>query len=463
MMLRWPPNLAHLQPPAHVHFIGLGGIGMSGLARMLAQLGYRVSGCDAADSPLLETLRAEGIIVHLGHDPAHVQDADLVVITSAVHAAHPEVTAAVTRRRPVVKRAALLGWLTAGTTCVAVAGTHGKSTTAGMISLILERAGLSPSFAVGAEVRDLGANARLGSGAAFVVEADEYDYSFLHLEPEVAVVLNIEHDHPDLFPTQAAVEAAFRRFLERVRPGGSVVLSRDDPGGRRLAHALARCEVRTVTFGTSELADWRVTGEVNPVLAGPGGRSWNLGLRVPGWHNRLNAAAAVAAAAALGVDPETSLRALEAFSGVGRRFELWGQGQGIAVIVDYAHHPSEIRATIAAARERYPDARLWVIFQPHTYSRTRAFFSDFAAALGLADQTILTPVYAAREADPGDVSLERLALRIEPGPARLAASPQAAAELVAELAGPGDVVLVLGAGDVWKAAPALLEYLGGSA
>lgn len=461
MKLRWPSHLAHLEPPAHVHFVGLGGIGMSGLARMLAQLGYWVSGCDAADAPLLHALRAERIVVSLGHDPAHVEDVDLVVITSAVRADHPEVAAAVARRLPVVKRAALLGWLTAGATCVAVAGTHGKSTTAAMITLILEQSGQPPSFAVGAEVRDFGTNARLGSGAIFVVEADEYDYSFLHLEPAVAVVLNVEHDHPDLFPTPASVEAAFRRFLERVRPGGTVVLSGDDPGCRRLANTLALCEVCVVTFGTSGQVDWRVTGGADVRLVGPDGRAWSLGLRVPGWHNRLNAAAAVAAAAALGVEPETSLRALEEFSGVGRRFELWGEGQGIAVIVDYAHHPSEIRATIAAARERYPSARLWVIFQPHTYSRTRAFFGEFAAALGLADQVILTPVYAAREVDPGDVPLERLALRIEPGPARLAASPRAAAQLVAELVEPGDVVLVLGAGDVWKAAPALLEFLGG--
>ncbi len=457
------PTLSSLAPPAHVHFVGLGGIGMSGLARMTAQLGYRVSGCDAVDAPLLHVLRAEGIAVQVGHDPRHVEDADLVVVTSAVRAHHPEVAAAAERRRPVVKRAALLGWMTTGATCVAVAGTHGKSTTAGMIALILERAGMSPSFAVGAEVRDLGTNARLGTGTAFVVEADEYDYSFLHLEPAVAVVLNVEHDHPDLYPTPASVEAAFRRFTERVRPGGTVVLSGDDPGCQRLARSLAERGLRVVTFGMGGQVDWRVTGESAPALRGPAGEYWHLGLQVPGWHNRLNAVAAVAAAAELGVEPESSVRALEAFSGVGRRFELWGQPNGVTVIVDYAHHPSEIRATISAARERFPGSRLWVIFQPHTYSRTRAFFGEFARALGLADEVILTPVYAAREVDPGDVSLERLARRVEPAPARLVADGRAAAEFVAERVAPGDVVLVLGAGDIWQAAPVLLDYLGGNA
>jgi len=460
MSVRWPPDLAYLKPTAHLHFIGLGGIGMSGLARMLAQLGYRVSGCDTVDAPLLETLRAQGIEVWTRHDPEHVVQADLVVVTSAVRAHHPEVAAAVRLRRPVVKRAALLGWLTGATTCVAVAGTHGKSTTTAMIAFILEQAGWSPSFAIGAESLDLGTNARLGAGDTFVVEADEYDYSFLSLEPELAVVLNVEHDHPDLFPTLASVEAAFRRFLERVRHGGAVVLSSDDPGCRRLLASLHGCGLRVVTFGSGPEADWILVEEAGTTVIRHQERQWPLALRVPGWHNRLNAVAAVAAASILGAEPESALRTLGAFSGTGRRFEVVGMSQGVTVVVDYAHHPSEIRATISAARERFPGAKLWVIFQPHTFSRTRTFFSEFAKALGLADEVIVTPVYAAREVDPGDVPIERLALQVEPRMARVAANPHAAAQLAAERVSPGDVVLVLGAGDVWVAAPVLLDVLG---
>ncbi len=429
---------------------------MSGLAELLAQAGYPVSGCDASDSPVLARLAQHGIAVSVGHDTAHAAQADLLVVTSAVRASHPEVTAFAAAGRPVVKRAAVLGWFTSRYRTIAVAGTHGKSTTSAMIALILEEAGLQPGFAIGAAVRDRdGVSARAPSGAFFVVEADEYDYSFLSLEPEVAVVLNVDHDHPDLFPDRASVARAFRRFLQRLRPGGLAVLSADDPTTIEFSRDLARHGCQVVTFGGAETADFRVFPDGS--LRDPAGQTWPLTLAVPGWHNRTNAAAAVAAARGIGVAMPTALAALARFSGVGRRFEYLGTVEGAHIIVDYAHHPREVAATIAAARERYPEARVWAVFQPHTYSRTARFLEAFARALEAADMTVVTAVYAAREEPLPGIDGEALARSIRRVPAIAVANPLAAAQVVRSGMRPGDVVLVLGAGDIWKAAVALRE------
>ena len=452
-----------LTPPAHVHLVGIGGAGMSGLARMLRALGYTVTGCDRAASPELDRLQAEGIQVELGHHPAHVHNAAFLVLSAAVSTSEPEIGAAIQRRLPVVKRAAVLGWLSEHRQCIAVAGAHGKSTTSGMIAWILTQAGYHPSFAVGADLRDLGVNARIDTGEAFVVEADEYDYSFLLLRPSIAVVLNIEHDHPDLFPTPAHVERAFQRFLEAVPPGGTAVVAADDPAVQRVLTWLAPRQLQIITFGANPKADWWVEPGDPPQLHGPHNQHWPLHLSIPGWHNRLNAAAAVAAAHAAGVSVPQSLRALAAFHGVSRRFEQWGEVGDIKIFVDYAHHPSEIAATIAAARERFPGCRLWVLFQPHTYTRTRAFLDRFAEVLELADGVVLVPIYAAREADPGIVQSADIGARIQGVPVVVAdALDDAVRRLVSQLHG-DEVILILGAGDVWRAAPALIQALEGHA
>ncbi|MDI3339178.1 MAG: UDP-N-acetylmuramate--L-alanine ligase [Sphaerobacter sp.] len=450
-------------PPATIHLVGIGGIGMSGLARILAARGYRVQGSDAADSPVVSALRAEGVPVTIGHDAANLGAPDLVVVTAAAPETNPEVAAARARGIPVLKRAALLGQLCDERVCLAVAGTHGKSTTSGMLALALLHAGEDPSFAVGAVLKEVGTNAQPGHGPHFVVEADEYDYSFLWLHPHVAVVTNIEHDHPDLFPTREAVLAAFARFVANIRPGGTLVLSADDPGCRDLLARLGTSGPQVITFGADPAADWSLAAAADSggghLVRAPDGRRLHLHLRVPGWHNRLNALAALAAGAAAGIDPARLLPGLAAFTGVGRRFELRGQARGVTVVDDYAHHPTEIRATIAAARERYPGARIWAVFQPHTYSRTRQLLDDFAAALGLADRVVLTAIYPARETDDLGVSSDDIARRITGRPAAVVATPAAAGALVAAEAAPGDVVLVLGAGDIWRASEELLRRL----
>lgn len=447
---------AQLGPVQSLHFLGIGGAGMSGLAELAAAAGFQVSGCDAAETPVLARLRERGIAVYSGHDPQHVQQADVLVVTSAVRADHPEVAAFASQRRPIVKRAALLGWLASGFRTVAVAGTHGKSTTSAMVALALDATGRSPSFAIGAEVPDLGGgNARLGTSECFVVEADEYDYSFLFLEPDVAVVLNVDHDHPDLFPDHASVIRAFRRFLQRLRPHGVAVLSADDPVTSAFADWLRNAGRRVVTFGMHERADFRV--EPQGTLRDPGGRSWPLELAVPGWHNRLNAAAAAAAAVELDVPLAAVLPALARFRGVGRRFQDVGTVAGARLIVDYAHHPREVAATIQAARERFPEARIWAVFQPHTYTRTLRFLDDFARALEKADVAVVTAVYAAREEPLPGVDAGALARRINRIPAIAVPDPAAAAQAVAAGIQAGDVVLFLGAGDIWKAAQALRE------
>ncbi|HMM40362.1 MAG TPA: Mur ligase domain-containing protein [Thermomicrobiales bacterium] len=428
------------EPPARLHMVGIGGVAVSGLARMLARRGYVVTGSDLNDSPTVRELRAEGITVAVGHDAANVGDAGLVVMTAALRPDNPELVEAERRGIRVVKRAALLGLLANPAVCLAVAGSHGKSTTSGMAALALERAGLDPSFAVGATVRELGANARLGSGPHFVVEADEYDYSFLWLRPQVAIVTNVEHDHPDIFPDLDSTFAAFERFADGIPAGGTLVLPAEDPGGQALHDRLraAGYDRRIVTFGERG-GDWRlVERDGGGAAAGPDGQVFELRL---------------AAAEGLGVDAGRLVAGLESFGGVSRRFEVL-RDDDITVVSDYAHHPTEIAATIAAARERYPGRRIVAIFQPHTYSRTRALLDDFAAALGAADLAVLAEIYRARETDSLGVASADIAARMQPQPL-VAGGAFGTAQAARRLLRPGDVALVMGAGDIYEAAEAL--------
>ena len=449
------------EPPAGVHFIGVGGIGMSGLARILHARGFRVSGSDVAASDQTAGLAAEGIPVTIGHgDGTAAAAADLVVITAAVRGENPEVAAAVAAGVPVVKRAALLGALAASRRSVCVAGSHGKSTTSGMLVAALRDLGADPTYAIGAVLAATGTNAAPGAGAEFVVEADEYDYSFWQLTPDIAIVTNVDYDHPDLFPDQAAYDAAFAGFVARIKPGGAVILSRDDAGARRLMDRFASSfDGDPITFGTSGDSDWLLGGEPGAWrVRAPGGPWLDFPLAVPGEHNARNATAALAALARLGHDPVAAARALAGYAGIGRRFEPKGETGGVTVIDDYAHHPTEVAATLAAARDRFPGRRLWAVFQPHTFTRTKALLPEFAAALAPADELMVLDIYAARETDSLAVSSNDL-LGLLPDRAIGGGGPADAAARLATEVRAGDVVLTMGAGDVTAVGPRLLEAL----
>lgn len=445
-------------PPARVHFIGIGGIGMSGLAAVLHDQGYVVTGSDSGSNDQTEQLAASGIEVQRGHsDTANAAAADLVVITAAVRD-NPEIAAATERAIPTIKRAKLLGMLAQQKISIAVAGSHGKSTTSGMLVTALNALGEEPSYFVGAVVGSSGSNSAWTDGEHIVVEADEYDRSFWTLSPDVAIVTNIEFDHPDIY-TQESYDEAFTRFASQIAPDGVLVARGDDPGVARMLPALHLAPFCVVTFGLDETVDWQIVElETGWAVRPPGGEPVPLDLRVPGKHNLLNAAAALAALDGLGFERRAAAHALSMFTGVGRRFDLAGEAAGVTVIDDYAHHPTEIAATLQAARERFPDRRIWAIFQPHTYSRTKALIDDFAAALAVADEIVLLDIYAAREVDDGSVSSAELARRIGPRAQVVSGVPDVV-PAVYPLLRNGDVVLTIGAGDVTHAAPALVRAL----
>jgi UDP-N-acetylmuramate--alanine ligase len=462
------PPLVTLPPPgAHIHIIGIGGIGTSALARVLALWGYRVTGSDAAPSPITAALEREGIGFTVGHHASAVDGASLVVYSAAVRDENAELAAARAAGIPTLKRAALLGLIANARRGLAVAGTHGKSTTSAMLAKICIDAGRDPSFFVGAILQDFGTNARPGGGELVVVEADEYDRSFLQLFPEVAIVTTLEHDHPDIYPTFGAMQEAYLAFMRQIRPGGTIVLSADDPGCVALRPLIEPAVGVTIqTYGRAERADWRIVlnGDGDLVLR-DGAAVARLALAVPGEHNRQNALGALAAAAAVGIAPEVAAGSLGGFHGTGRRFELKGEAGGITVVDDYAHHPTEIAVNLRAVRERYPDRPIWAVFQPHTYSRTQLLLHDFAAALGAADRIVLLDIYAARETDTLGVSADAI-LPLLPDPTRAlrAGRPaDAAALLLRERAAgrlaPGAVVLTLGAGDVTEIGAMVLDGL----
>ena len=454
--------IVHLpESPARIHFVGIGGIGMSGLARIFLARGYQVSGSDAQESPQTESLRALGVPVTIGHtDVVRARVADLVVATAAVTVGNPELEAAHAARRPIIKRAAALGALANARTCVAVAGSHGKSTTSGMITTALLELGHDPSYAVGAVVAASGVNAAPGKGPVMVAEADEYDYSFLELTPDVAVVTNVEFDHPDIFRDQSDYDRAFCRFIESIRTNGTLVMSADDPGCLRLLNDPDfKWPAHIAWFGESDRADWKLSQVgAHWRVVSPDGHDVGMKLQVPGKHNAMNAVAAMSALHALGIDPYVATRALGAYTGVGRRFEPKGEAIGVTVVDDYAHHPTEISATIAAARDRFPGRRIWAIFQPHTFTRTKALLHDWPVALGAADRIGLLDIYPARETDDLGISSDSIAELIPEGAVR-ALSPAAMAEQLELLVSPGDVVLTMGAGNITDLGPLLLERL----
>ena len=453
------------------HFIGIGGIGMCGIAELLLVRGHTVTGSDLAEGATVERLRRLGASIRIGHDAAAVGEADVVVVSSAIRATNPEVQEAERRGIPVIPRAEMLAELMRLQDGIAVAGTHGKTTTTSLIAHILDEAGVDPTVVVGGRVMGAGApdrtGARLGQGSLMVAEADESDGSFLRLAPVIAVITNIEPEHMDHYGTPEALDAAFVEFANRLPFWGRAVLGIDHPGVQRLLRRITR---RRSTFGLSAQADWRAhsvaaEGTGMRFAVSHGGRpAGSVELPIPGEHNVSNALAAIAVADEVGVPFSTSARALAGFAGVERRFETKGIANGIRVVDDYAHHPTEIRATLAAARGVQP-GRVVVVFQPHRYSRTRDLFDDFAAAFHDADLLVLTEIYAASEEKIPGVESAALAEAIRARGHRdvrfVADVERVPRELAPELRR-GDLVLTLGAGSVGALGPELLRAIEGA-
>lgn len=438
-----------------IHFVGIGGIGMSGLAEILNGAGIRVTGCDLKPSSTTDLLAGRGIAVTIGHDASHVEGNDLVVITSAVRGEHPEVDAARMKGIRIMKRSEVLGAIVNEKRSIGVAGTHGKTTTSAMISVVLEEAGLDPTILVGGMVRNIKTNAKRGAGELLVVEADEYDRTFHHLHPEIAVVTNIEADHLEYYKTLENIHEAFRIFVGGIRKHGVVIGCCDDEDVARL---LRHAEQRRVGYGLSEGADLRAVNlafsERGSSFEVPGVGFFKL--FIPGEHNVRNALAAIAVGRELGIDAELIAAGLAKFLGVDRRFQILGSYQGAVVVDDYAHHPTEIRATLEAARGGYPDRRVVALFQPHLYSRTRDFAKEFGEAMRVADVPIITPIYAAREQPIEGVSA-KLISDATPGVEFLDRSH---AQIVNELRRrlrPDDIFIAMGAGDVHEIAEQLVR------
>jgi UDP-N-acetylmuramate--alanine ligase len=429
-------------------------------------MGHTVSGSDQVASALTNALAAEGATVSIGHAAENIAGAKLVLISSAVPPQNPELQAAQAAGIPVLKRADFLGELMAGRTGIAVAGTHGKTTTTAMLAAVLLDHGVDPSFIVGGVLTDLDTNARAGCGDLFVIEADEYDRMFLGLDPKAAVLTVVEYDHPDCYPTVEDMVDAFRQFVHRLAPGGLLVACRDDPGARLLGWEREIGGGLVHWYGFDEDAAWRAifdraNGGPEFTVLRDGEVVGSLHLQLPGRHNILNALAVVVIADWLELPFHTTREALASFGGVGRRFEVKGEANRVVVVDDYAHHPTEVAATLAAARGRYPARRIWAVFQPHTFSRIQALMDQFAVSFGDADEVIVLDIYAARETDSLGIDGSDLAARLQHSRARhIGGLRQAAAYLMEHLL-PGDLVLTLGAGDGDKVGDWVLDALSG--
>jgi UDP-N-acetylmuramate--L-alanine ligase len=471
MALVTPTEPVPLAELGRVHFVGIGGAGMSGIARIMLARGVTVSGSDSASSATLTELAKLGATVYTGHAAGQLGAADTLVISSAIRQDNPELVEAQRRGIRVAHRAAALASLMDGRRVIAITGTHGKTTTTSMITTILLETGADPAYAIGGVLAATGTGAADGAGPDFVAEADESDGSFLMYAPDVAVITNVEADHLDNYGTEAAYRASFEAFVARIKPGGVLVTSADEPGTRELAGRAADRGLRVVSYGGSEAADYRLTGlrargmETSAAIGRRDAPGVDLWLSVPGEHNALNAAAAVAAAAELGIPLAAAADALARYRGAARRLEPKGEAGGVRVLDSYAHHPTEVATDLRAAREiAGPGGRVIAVFQPHLYSRTRIFAAEFGEALGLADLAVVLDVYAARE-DPEPGVTGKLVADAVPGrPAAARYVPVFAdvPKVVASLAEPGDLVLTMGAGDVTTLGPLVLDELGGA-
>ena len=460
----------------HVHFIGIGGSGLSAIARLLLESGYTVSGSDRTLSPFADEVRKAGAHVFVGHHPRNITGADWVVRSSAVTDDNPEVEAAQKAGIPVYKRADFLGRLMEDKTGIAIAGTHGKTTTTAMTAWMLSELGRDPSFIVGGVLNNLGVNARAGKGKPFVIEADEYDNMFLGLKPQIEVITSLEHDHPDCFPTFESMVEAFHKFVDLLPEDGTLIVCAEDAGAASLVPHARKAGRNVVAYSvqsdkTIASPSWLMAQELKPNtrggfdfvassnLSGKTGREFfEVSLQVPGEHNVRNALAALAIIKTLGLSAKKAAQALSEFTGTGRRFQLRGEVNGISIFDDYAHHPTEIKATLAGARARFPKRRIWAVWQPHTYSRTQTLFLDFARAFKDADEVIVTEVYAAREPKQDFTSAEIVSAMPHLA-ARYRQTLEETTKFLLENLRPGDVVLVLSAGDADQVSTDVLNGL----
>ena len=459
-----PAGLRALASRGPIHFMGVGGAGMAPLAEMVLRSGAAVTGCDLVDSRGAEALARMGMRFTRGHDPAHVDGAVAVVVTSAVPRGHPELAAAHAAGVPVLKRAEALGqWVNDGRVA-GIAGTHGKTTTTAMATHILEEAGIDATGVVGGEVTAWGGNLRLGGSDVFVVEADEFDRSFLALKPEVAVVTNLEADHLDIYEDLHGVRSSFASFVDRLAPGGTLWVCGDDPGAARVG---VRCGGRTRSYGLGPGARLRavavrVSGTGSSfTLVEDGERAGEFTVAAPGVHNVRNALAAAGVGRTFGAGWDSVRAGLAAFRGVGRRYDILGEAAGVQVVDAYAHHPTEIAATLAAARAANPGRRIVAVFQPHLYTRTRDFHAEFGRVLGAADRVWVTDIYPAREKPLTGITGELVADGVAGPQSRVAyhAELETLPRAVADDLTDGDVCVVMGAGSIESTGPGILTLL----
>jgi UDP-N-acetylmuramate--alanine ligase len=464
------PPLAEL---GRVHIMGIAGAGMSGLARILVARGVPVSGCEARESNTVAALRAVGATVHIGHSPSHLDDADTFVYTTAINPKHPEFVAARESGKPFLRRAAALSSALEDKQCVAITGTHGKTTTTSMLTVAVQACGLDPSFAIGGNLYETGLNAHFGTGELAIVEGDESDGSFLLLHPAMAVITNVEADHLENHGDLEGIFRAFEQFVDRIDHNGVLLTGADDPGAQRIADYARRSGRRVLTYGEAEGADIRVSDivehpdSVEFTANGDGldGVRVQVGALV-GRHMALNACAALGLAVELGLDLDTVLESWREFRGVHRRFEYRGTSDGISVYDDYAHHPTEVAAVLTAARAVVGGGgRLIAVFQPGTYSRTQTFAREFATAMGIADIAVVLDIFPAREEPIPGVTGALISDQVELPAEQVIYEPSfsAAPRRIAEAAAPGDVIVTMGIGNVYLLCPEILAEIAGTA
>jgi UDP-N-acetylmuramate--alanine ligase len=453
----------------HIHLVGIGGAGLSAIATVLLQQGYRVSGSDMQASSATERLQHLGAIVHVGHSADNLRakslgQPDVVVVSSAIAETNPEIEAARQQHIPVLKRPTWLGHMLTGKRALAIAGTHGKTTTTAMTALMLKQAGLSPGYIIGGVSPQLQGNAAAGSNDLFVIEADEYDRTFLSLVPEVTVITNIEWDHPDTYPSQADYEQAFVAFAGQVSDPSQIIVCGDDPGVKKLLSHWPQAQ----TYGLAADNLWQA---VDLRLNEQGGYDFLIhhagqliidqpvSMQASGQHNVLNGLAAFITATRVGVNPADAAQTLGAFAGTGRRMELKGEVNGITVIDDYAHHPTEVKATLAAAQNKFAPRPVWAIFQPHTFSRAKLYLNEFAASFTAADHVILLDIYPSREQDDGSISSANLLAQMRHPHAQHIGTISDCTTYLQQHLTPGDVVLTLSAGDGYRVGEGVLAAL----